>query len=74
MFAGDTLYAESVLHKRESGSRPNAGIVTVKTRALNQHGEEVLSFQRTFYMYRAGAEQLESVFPDPVVPFSIPEA
>ncbi len=75
VFAGDTLYSESVvLRKRESGSRPNAGIVTVKTRGLNQDGEEVLSFQRTFYVYRAGAEQLQSVFPEPVVPFSIPEA
>ena len=34
VFAGDTLYAESeVLDKRESKSRPDAGIVTVRTRA-----------------------------------------
>ncbi len=32
VFAGDTLYAESeVLAKRDSGSRPTAGIVTVRT-------------------------------------------
>ena len=49
MFAGDTLFSESlVLEKRESGSRPQAGIVTVKTRTLNQDGDEVLSFRRTF--------------------------
>jgi acyl dehydratase len=33
VFAGDTLYAESeVLDKRESKSRPTAGLVTVRTR------------------------------------------
>ena len=35
VFAGDTLYAESeVLDKRESSSRPDAGIVTVRTIGL----------------------------------------
>ena len=53
-----------MLEKRESSSRPHAGIVTVKTRALNQHGDEVCSFKRTFYVYKAGAEQLEGIFPD----------
>src|SRR5271166_496561 len=39
VFAGDTLYAEStVLHKRESKSRPTQGIVTVLTRGVNQDG------------------------------------
>ena len=34
LFAGDTLYAESeVLDKRESSSRPGAGIVTVQARS-----------------------------------------
>lgn len=64
VFAGDTLYSESlVLEKRESGSRPHAGIVTVKTRTLNQDGDEVCSFKRTFYVYNRGAEQLEELFP-----------
>ena len=41
---GDTLYAEStVLHKRESKSRPTQGIVTVSTRGINQDGAEVMS-------------------------------
>ena len=64
VFAGDTLYSESlVLEKRESASRPHAGIVTVRTRELNQDGDEVCSFKRTFYVYRRGAEQLENLFP-----------
>jgi len=65
VFAGDTLWSESiVLSKRESGSRPEAGIVIVRTRTVNQKGQEVCTFERTFYVYRRGAEQLESVFPE----------
>ncbi|MBD3926755.1 MaoC family dehydratase [Nocardioides cavernae] len=65
VFAGDTLFSESiVLEKRESGSRPHAGIVTVRTRTLNQDGREVCSFRRTFYVYKHGAAQLEGIFPD----------
>lgn len=55
VFVGDTLYAEStVLHKRESKSRPTQGIVTVLTRGLNQDGVEVMSFERTMLIYRQG--------------------
>lgn len=65
VFAGDTLWSESVvLEKRESAKRPHAGIVTVKTRTLNQHGDEVCSFKRMFYVYKTGAEQLENLFPE----------
>ena len=49
------VYAEStVLHKRESKSRPTQGIVTVATRGLNQDGIEVMSFERTMLIYRRG--------------------
>jgi len=69
VFAGDTLWSESlVLDVRESGSRPYAGIVTVRTRTLNQDGVEVLSFKRTFYVYKRGAEQVEDLFPEAVQP------
>ena len=64
VFAGDTLWSESiVLEKRESASRPHAGIVTVRTRTLNQDGEEVCSLRRTFYVYKRGAPALLDVFP-----------
>jgi itaconyl-CoA hydratase len=58
LFAGDTLYAESeVLDKRESNSRPGAGIVSVKTIGLNQDGVKVCEFNRTMLiMKRAGNE------------------
>lgn len=65
VFAGDTIYSESlVLEKRESKSRSHAGVVTVRTRALNQHGDEVCSYKRTFFVYKNGAEQLEGLFPE----------
>jgi acyl dehydratase len=46
-FHGDTIYAETeVLDKRESGSKPDRGVVYVETRARNQHGEVVLTLRR----------------------------
>lgn len=72
VFAGDTLWSESiVLEKRESSSRPHAGIVTVRTRTLNQDGAEVCSFRRTFYVYRRGAEQLRDTFPTPATELTL---
>ena len=55
VFAGDTLYAESeVLAKRESQSRPTQGIVTVKTRGLNQDAAVVISYERTILVPKRG--------------------
>ena len=55
VFAGDTLYAESeVLAKRESKSRPTAGIVTVKTTAHKQGGTVVMEFTRQMLIPRRG--------------------
>lgn len=69
VFAGDTLYSESVVREvRESGSRPHAGIVGVRTRCLNQDGVEVCTFLRTFYVYKRGAAQVEDVFPVAATP------
>jgi acyl dehydratase len=55
VFAGDTLYGESeVLEKRESKSRPTAGLVTVKTRGFNQHRVLVCEFERTILVAKRG--------------------
>ena len=55
VFAGDTLYAESsVLEKRESKSRPTAGLVTVRTTGKNQHGTVVCDFERTILVAKRG--------------------
>jgi len=55
VFAGDTLYAESeVLEKRESKSRPGAGIVTVKTTGKNQDGKVIGHFVRKILIAKQG--------------------
>lgn len=55
VFVGDTLYAESkVLQVRESASRPYAGVVGVRTRGLNQSGDEVISWTRSVFVYKRG--------------------
>ena len=55
VFEGDTVYSRSeVLDKRDSGSRPNVGIVTVKTTGFNQDGVVVITYRRTVMVYREG--------------------
>jgi itaconyl-CoA hydratase len=51
VFAGDTIRAETeVVSKRESKSRPGFGIVTVRTRGLNQRNEAVIEFERSIML------------------------
>ncbi|HEX8992986.1 MAG TPA: MaoC family dehydratase [Anaerolineales bacterium] len=48
VFIGDTIYAESeVLEKRESKSRPEAGIVRLKHRGRKADGTIVIELERT---------------------------
>jgi itaconyl-CoA hydratase len=55
VFLGDTLRTETeVLSVRESRSRPQHGIVSVHTRGLNQRGEIVCEFDRSFLIPRVG--------------------
>lgn len=55
VFEGDTIYSQSeVLEIRESQSRPNVGIVKVKTTGYNQRGEVVIEFKRVLLVYRRG--------------------
>ncbi|WP_433413055.1 MaoC family dehydratase [Microtetraspora malaysiensis] len=64
VFVGDTVYAESiVLDKRESRSRPYAGIVTCRTRGLNQAGDEIMSWRRSVMIYRRDAPHDKDYFP-----------
>jgi itaconyl-CoA hydratase len=56
VFVGDTIYAESeVLAKRASKSRPEQGIVTVKTRGLKADGTVFMEFERSVLVAKAGA-------------------
>ncbi|MDE8670712.1 MaoC family dehydratase [Pseudarthrobacter sp. H3Y2-7] len=66
VFEGDTIYSRSkILAKRDSSSRPSVGIVTAATEGYNQDGVVVLSYERTFMVYRHGhGPQLDSVRPD----------
>ena len=55
VFEGDTLYSESqVISKRNSKSRPDVGVLTVKTSGYNQEGVVVITFTRTLLVYRHG--------------------
>jgi len=53
VFEGDTIYSRSeVLDRRESKSRSNVGILTVKTTGFNQEGTVVITFMRTIMVYK----------------------
>jgi len=53
VFEGDTIYSQSeVLEKRESKSRDNVGIVTVKTTGYKSDGTVVVTFKRTVMVYK----------------------
>src|SRR6267142_83220 len=55
LFAGDTLYSESeVLEKRESKSKPQWGIIKVRTRGIQQEGKVVIDYARNVFACRHG--------------------
>lgn len=57
VFAGDTLRSRTtVLDKRESKSRPNAGIVTFLHQGFNQDGKEVVTCTRQALMLKKAQE------------------
>lgn len=54
LFAGDTLYTESVVvEKRPSSSRPGLGIVRIAHTGRNQHGTVVATAHRAVLVRRA---------------------
>ncbi len=53
VFIGDTLRFETIVaEKRESKSRPNAGLVVFEHRAINQRDEIVCTCKRTALMQK----------------------
>jgi acyl dehydratase len=71
VFEGDTLWAETeVLERRESRSRPNVGIVSVRTRGINQRREVVIEFRRTFMVFRRAASEVAHSFPGTDTPWT----
>lgn len=64
VFFGDTIWAESeILDRRESRSNPDVGIVTMRTRGINQRREVVCEFKRTVMVYRRTAPAAADDFP-----------
>jgi acyl dehydratase len=66
VFVGDTLYARSkIISKRESASRPYAGIVQLETEGFNQDGKIVITFSRNLMAYKRGHAP-SAIMPVPV--------
>lgn len=64
VFVGDTLWSESeILDKRESNSNPNVGIVSMRSRGINQRREMVIEFKRTFMVYKRDAPEVSDMYP-----------
>ena len=64
VYVGDTIYSESlVLDIRDSASRPDFGILTMKTRGLNQDGVEIISWIRSVMIPRRSSGIGQNYFP-----------
>ena len=64
VFFGDTIWAETeILDRRESRSNPDVGIVTMRTRGINQRREVVCEFKRTVMVYKRTAPDAADDFP-----------
>jgi acyl dehydratase len=64
VFEGDTLWSEcEILDLRESSSNPSVGIVSMRCRGINQRGEVVIEFRRTFMLYKRAAPEAAATFP-----------
>jgi itaconyl-CoA hydratase len=71
VFAGDTIWAESeILSLRESESNPAVGIVGMRCRGINQSGEVVCEFRRTFMIPKRNAAP-QSGFVAGKIPWSV---
>lgn len=72
VFVGDTLWAESeITARRESQSKPNVGIVSMRCRGINQRGEVVLELTRTFMVYKRDAPEVSDTFPHTDEPWRV---
>jgi len=53
VYVDDTIdYASEIVDKRVSGSRPERGLLTIRSTGVNQNGELVLSFISTTFVER----------------------
>jgi acyl dehydratase len=64
LFAGDTLYSESeVLEIRESKSKPQWGILKVRTRGVQQEGTVVIDYARSVMVWKKAYAPKNDLFP-----------
>jgi acyl dehydratase len=67
VFVGDTVYAESICTgARASNSQPGFGIVSMRTRGLNQDGAEIMSWQRSVMLPDRASGIGQDYFPQAV--------
>ena len=58
------MYSESqVLEKRESKSRPQWGLVKVRTRGVQQEGKVVIDYVRTVMVWKRACAPAPDLFP-----------
>ena len=56
VYAGDTIsYATEIVDKRNSNSRPNWGLMSIRNTGVNQNGEPVISFISVAFVERRAA-------------------
>ena len=68
----DFLPRESeILSLRGSASRPNVGIVGLRTRGINQDGVVVMEFLRSFMCYRRDAPEVADRFPQTIAEWGV---
>ena len=66
VFVGDTLYAESeILQLRESRSNPSVGIVSMRSRGVNQRRDTGKEYLRTIMVYTREPPERQDTFPRP---------
>jgi acyl dehydratase len=64
LFAGDVLYSESeVMDSRESKSRPQWGVIKVKTRGIQQEGKVVIEYTRSVMVWKRAFAPKKDMFP-----------
>jgi itaconyl-CoA hydratase len=64
LFAGDTIYSESeLLEKRESKSKPQWGVIKVRTRGIQQEGKVVIEYTRSVMVWKRAFAPKKDMFP-----------
>ena len=66
VYAGDTLYTQQeVVEARESKSRPEMGIIKVKTWGIKQDGAIVIEYTRSVMVWKRAHAPRRAIFPEP---------